>query len=135
MNHTNIHVPIIAAANENIALLQSVEVGIKTSAISMPNCADDIVAPVVGDINLLLQSCCIISPATLMPMPVQIIAKRRGSLEITNISNWCILPERSSFGVTSITPTKTDNADSNSRINNDKIVLFIDLIVITPQVY
>lgn len=31
----------------------------------MPNCAEEIVAPVVGDTNLLLHSCCMMSPATL----------------------------------------------------------------------
>ncbi|MFR8542894.1 MAG: hypothetical protein ACLVD8_26425 [Enterocloster sp.] len=33
----------------------------------MPNCAEEIVAPVVGETNLFMHSCCMIRPATLMP--------------------------------------------------------------------
>ena len=48
----------------------------------MPNWAEEMVAPVVGDTNLLLHNCCMISPATLMPIPVHRMASRRGSREI-----------------------------------------------------
>lgn len=53
-----------------------------TRAIRMPNFAEEMVAPVVGDTNLFIQSCCIISPATLMPAPVHRTARRRGRREI-----------------------------------------------------
>ena len=39
--------------------LHRVEAGINSRASRMPNCAEEIVAPVVGDTNLLLHSCCI----------------------------------------------------------------------------
>ena len=70
MNQTKIQVPRIAVAKAKIALLHRVEAGINSRAGRMPNCVEEIVAPVVGDTNLLLHSCCMMSPATLMPMPV-----------------------------------------------------------------
>ena len=33
----------------------------------MPNWAEEMVAPVVGETNLFMQSCCMIRPATLIP--------------------------------------------------------------------
>ena len=40
------------------------------------------VAPVVGETNLFIHSCCIIRPATLIPTPVHRIARRWGSREM-----------------------------------------------------
>ena len=54
MNQTKIQVPRIAVAKAKIALLHRVEAGINSRASRMPNCAEEIVAPVVGDTNLLL---------------------------------------------------------------------------------
>ena len=115
MNHTKIHVPRIAVVNANIARPHSVDCGINKSARRIPNCADEIVAPVVGETNLFMQSCCIINPAVLIPTPVQMIASRRGSLEIKKISNCSIFPRNNSIGVTSITPTNKDTADRTRR--------------------
>ena len=84
-NHTKIHVPRMAQTAEKIALLQMVEEGINRNASKMPNWAEDIVAPVVGDTNLFAQSCCMISPATLIPTPVHNMASKRGSREINKI--------------------------------------------------
>ena len=106
--------PKIAVANANIALLHSVEDGMNKSARSIPNCAEDMVAPVVGDTNLLLQSCCMISPATLIPIPVHKIARSLGSLDTTNIFNCSPLPASSSAGVIFITPTNNDAQDTMS---------------------
>lgn len=77
----------------------------------MPNCAEEIVAPVVGDTNLFIQSCCIIRPATLMPTPVQRIASNRGNLEIRKISICSTSPLSRLAGLTSKTPTKSDQTD------------------------
>ena len=85
MNQTNIQVPRTANTKEKIALPQRVELGRNSSASKMPNCAEEMVAPVVGETNLFIQSCCIIRPATLMPVPVQRIARRRGRREIRKI--------------------------------------------------
>ena len=52
------------------ALPHSEEFGRNTSASSIPSWADEIVAPVDGETNLFMQSCCIISPAVLRPIPV-----------------------------------------------------------------
>ena len=48
MNHTKIHVPSVAVAKANSARPQSVEFGMNNSASKMPNCAEEMVAPVVG---------------------------------------------------------------------------------------
>ena len=74
MNQTKIHVPAIAARNAKMARPHSVDDGMNNSASRMPNCADEIVAPVVGETNLFMHSCCMIRPATLMPTPVHSIA-------------------------------------------------------------
>ena len=114
MNQTKIQVPRIAVAKAKIALLHRVEAGINRSASRMPNWAEEMVAPVVGDTNLLLHSCCMMSPATLIPMPVHRMASRRGSREIRKISSCSKLPASSSPGVRSITPTNSEQQDNIS---------------------
>ncbi len=56
------------------------------SAIRMPNLAQSIVPAVVGDTNLFLVICCIISPQMLKLIPAIIILIRRGNLLINKIS-------------------------------------------------
>ena len=74
----------------------------------IPNCADEIVAPVVGETNLLAQSCCMMRPAMLMPAPVQRIARSLGKREIRRSSRLSASPERSDENVTSAAPTRSD---------------------------
>ena len=70
MNQTKIQVPRIAVAKAKMARLHRVEAGMNSSASRMPSWAEEMVAPVVGETNLLLHSCCMMRPATLIPMPV-----------------------------------------------------------------
>lgn len=91
--------------------LLRVEPGANSSASRMPNCAEEIVAPVVGETNLFMQSCCMISPATLMPMPVQRMASRRGKREIRKISHVSTLPVSRSEGRMSSTPTNKEQTE------------------------
>ena len=56
MNQTNIQVPRTAKAKEKMALPHRVELGMNSSASRMPNCAEEMVAPVVGETNLFMQS-------------------------------------------------------------------------------
>ena len=79
-------------AKANKARLHKVDWGIKSRAIRIPSWAEVMVAPVVGDTNLFMHSCCIINPETLMPMPVHRIAKSRGRRETTKIPNWSVSP-------------------------------------------
>ena len=83
----------MAAAKANTARPHNVDEGINSSAIKIPSCADEIVAPVVGDTNLFMHSCCIISPATLMPIPVHKTARSLGRREIIKISSCSIFPD------------------------------------------
>ena len=115
MNHTKIHVPKIAAAKANSARPHRVEFGMNRSASKMPNCAEEIVAPVVGETNLFIHSCCIIRPATLMPTPVHRIASRRGNRETRSILSCSRLPPNSSPIFRSITPTNREATDKNKR--------------------
>ena len=108
MNHTKIHVPSVAVAKANSARPQSVEFGMNNSASKMPNCAEEMVAPVVGETNLFMQSCCMMSPATLMPTPVQRMASRRGSRETTSIFSCSISPPNSDGRSRSMTPTNSE---------------------------
>lgn len=87
MNQTKIQVPRMAVTKAKIARLHNVEAGMNSSASKIPNCADEIVAPVVGDTNLLLHNCCIISPATLIPTPVHKMASSLGKRETIKISS------------------------------------------------
>lgn len=68
-------------------------------------------APVVGETNLLEQSCCIIRPATLIPVPVHKSAKRRGSREakktVQSELKFSFLTKKSFIEI-SITPTKRE---------------------------
>ena len=89
----------------------------------MPSWAEEMVAPVVGETNLLLHSCCMMRPATLMPTPVQRMASRRGSREIKKISSCSKSPENRPARSTSMTPTKRDHADRASRIRNKTMVI------------
>ena len=98
MNQTNIQVPRMAHTKEKAARPHSVEPGANSSASRMPNCAEEIVAPVVGETNLFMQSCCMINPATLMPTPVQRMASRRGMREIRKISKISASPDNKSEG-------------------------------------
>lgn len=111
MNQTKSHVPSRANTNEKAARLHSVEDCMNSSAIRMPNLEQEIVAPVVGDTNLFMHSCCMIRPATLMPMPVQRIASRRGRRETSSSQSFSVSPRKMSAGVRSITPTNSDAAD------------------------
>ena len=53
MNQTKIQVPRIAAAKAKSARLHKVDDGMNSSASKMPSWAEEMVAPVVGDTNLL----------------------------------------------------------------------------------
>jgi len=53
MNQTKTHVPKIAVAKAKRVRLHKLEAGINNSASKMPSWAEEIVAPVVGEINLL----------------------------------------------------------------------------------
>ena len=110
INQTKIQVPKIAKIKAKMALDQIVELGMKRSASRMPNWEDEMVAPVVGDINLFIQSCCMIKPAILIPTPVHKIAKRRGSLEIKKISN-CSPSLKREVKFISRTPTNKETTD------------------------
>lgn len=63
-------------------------------------------APVQGDINLSIQSCCLVTPTTLMPTPIHKIASRRGSRDMIIKSK---LPKFSSSKVrNSMAPIKIE---------------------------
>lgn len=85
----------MAAAKEKRARLHSVEEGMNSKASKIPSWAEEMVAPVVGETNLLLQSCCMIRPATLMPTPVHKIASRRGRRDTRKTSHKERSPVRS----------------------------------------
>ena len=89
-------------------------------------------APVVGDTNLLLHNCCMISPATLMPIPVHRMASRRGSREIRKTSICSKFPASSSAGVRSITPTNSEQQDKTSNRTERTMVDRYALIVSSP---
>lgn len=135
INQTKIQVPVIAKTNENNARPHRVELGINSSASKMPNCAEEIVAPVVGETNLFIHNCCMISPATLMPTPVQRIASNRGSLEIKKISSCSVSPRRRLDGVTSKTPTKSDHTDRMTSTIARTIVRPYFFITVPPLLF
>ena len=122
MNQTKTHVPRTAQTKEKAARPHRVEPGANSKASRMPNCAEEIVAPVVGETNLFMQSCCMISPATLMPMPVQRMASRRGRREIRKISHVSTLPVSRSEGRMSSTPTNREPTERISSKMPRKIV-------------
>lgn len=132
MNQTKIQVPRIAVMKAKMARLHNVEAGMNNSASRIPNCAEEMVAPVVGDTNLLLHSCCIISPATLMPIPVHKMASSRGSREVMNISICAKFPASSLPGVRSITPTNSEQKDNASSRINRTIVDRYSFIKLSP---
>ena len=132
MNHTKIQVPKIAVVKAKSARLHRVEAGMNSSASRMPNWAEEMVAPVVGDTNLLLHNCCMISPATLMPTPVHRIASRRGSREIRKISICSKFPASSSAGVRLITPTNSEQQDKTSNRAKRTMVERYGLIQSSP---
>lgn len=119
-------------AKAKIARLHRVEAGMNSSANRMPNCAEEMVAPVVGDTNLLLHNCCMIRSATLIPTPVHKMASRRGSRETIKISNCSKFPDNSWPGVRSIAPTKSEQQDRTASITNKIIVERNSLIVSSP---
>lgn len=84
------------------------------------------VAPVVGDTNLLAQSCCMMRPAVLMPMPVQRMARSLGKREISMSSSDSISPESTSAGVMSAAPTKSErtliSVSSTRRMQVDRVI-------------
>lgn len=86
------------------------------------------VAPVVGDTNLLAQSCCMMRPAMLMlmPMPVQRMARSLGKREISMSSSDSISPESTSAGVMSAAPTKSErtliSVSSTRRMQVDRVI-------------
>ena len=120
--NTNARVPATANAKANNVRTQSPMVEKKTIAKAMPNCADWIVAPVVGDTNLFIHSCCMIRPATLMPMPVQRIAKSLGILAKRKILS--SIPPASSVPMSiSAAPTNKESTDKITSKNASTTVL------------
>ena len=101
----------MAQPKANKARLHKVDWGMNSRAIRIPSWAEVMVAPVVGDTNLFMHSCCIIKPETLMPIPVQRMAKSRGRREITRISSCSVSPKNKPDKLTSSTPTKMDTID------------------------
>lgn len=93
-----------------------------TSASRMPNCAVEMVAPVVGETNLFMHSCCMIRPAALMPMPVQRIASSLGRREIRKTSQSSALPCSRSAGRISSTPTNNDTTDKTASASARRMV-------------
>ena len=92
MNQTKTQVPRMAQAKAKNARLHRVEDGINSRRQQNAKLGEEMVAPVVGETNLLLHSCCMIRPATLMPTPVHRMAKSRGSLEMKNTSPLLLSP-------------------------------------------
>ena len=115
MNQTKIQVPRIAKTKAKAALPMSVEPGMNSRASRMPNCAEEMVAPVVGETNLFMHSCCMISPATLIPTPVQRMARSLGSREIRKISSCSRSPASRAANWMSITPTNRERTDRIAR--------------------
>lgn len=122
---------MIAKTKENNARDHKVELGINSKANKIPNWAEDIVAPVVGETNLFIHSCCIINPATLIPIPVQRIANKRGILEMMKILITSLSPDKRALISVSITPTNNDITDKTTNIVN-KIIVDRYLRIITP---
>ena len=82
------------------------------------------VAPVLGETNLFIQSCCIIKPETLIPTPVHKIASNLGILESRNIFSSIPSPTDSNvFKSISITPVNKDNMD---RIKSEVPRIIVD---------
>ena len=132
MNQTKIHVPAIAARKAKMARPHSVDDGMNNSASRIPNCADEIVAPVVGETNLFMHSCCMIRPATLMPTPVHKIASRRGRREMSRISICSRLPLRISAASRSSTPSNSDASESATSAAASSRVSLCSLMVGAP---
>jgi len=91
----------------------------------MPSCADEMVAPVVGDTNLFIHNFCISNPATLIPTPVHKIANKRGKRDINNICNCFVSPPNISCMRISVTPINKEIKERihNKIINNTVIFL------------
>ena len=106
----------MAQAKANSARLHRVEDGINSRASKMPNWAEEMVAPVVGETNLLLHSCWMIRPATLIPTPVHRMAKSRGSREMRNTSHCSPSPASRLCGLMSSTPTNRETPERIARI-------------------
>ena len=85
-------------------------------ASRMPNWAEEMVAPVVGETNLFMQSCCMIRPATLIPTPVHRMASSRGSRERRKISHWSQFPDSRLGTSRSITPYKEGNHQTETPV-------------------
>ena len=115
MNHTNTQVPRVAATKAKRLRPQMPALGTNTMAMSTPNWADWMVAPVVGDTNLFMQSCCMMRPATLMPAPVHSTASRRGRREASRVSHWSASPASRPDTSMSSTPINNDAHDSPAR--------------------
>ena len=133
MNQTKSQVPRMAAAKAKRARLHRVELGRKRRASRIPSWAEEMVAPVVGETNLLLQSCCMMSPATLIPTPVHKIASRRGRREIRKTFHRCASPDSRSEGVISMTPTKREQMEQRTSSVPKRRVDLDALIRISPS--
>ena len=120
-------------ANANKARPHKVDPGINNNASKMPNWADEMVAPVVGETNLFMQSCCIIKPATLIPTPVHKIANSRGNLETMKISHCFASPEDREDKLISITPTKGERIAKRNKVTA-KIMVKSLPFMITPKI-
>ena len=130
MNQTKTQVPRMAAPKAKRVRPQRVDSGANSSASRMPSWADEMVAPVVGETNLLLHSYCMMRPATLMPAPVQRMARSRGSREMksNSIGPICPAAELSSGR----TPTKSDAPERARRMAARSRVRRRDLIQTSP---
>ena len=133
INHTKTQVPRVAITKAKMARLHRVELGMNSRASRMPNLAEEMVAPVVGETNLFMHNCCMIRPATLIPTPVHRMASSRGSRERRKISHWSQFPDSRLGTSRSITPTKREITDRNTSPTARRRVVVYRLMAGTPS--
>src|SRR5699024_9651155 len=106
------YVPANAKTNDIKAFCIGNAFGINIIATTIPSCAESIVAPVVGDTNLFLLICCIISPHILIPIPASIIAISLGNLLINIMFILSLLKLRISETVIFLAPINKEIKDN-----------------------
>jgi len=129
------------AMRKEISILEKIVALAKSKIESkIPKRAESSVAAVLGETNLLEETCCIIKPQILMPIPVKTMLKVRGIRLLKKIATAVSLFFNKSLNVTLPTPIKSEQMmriikiiHNNKRFSfsSPHLLLFFKLFIIT----
>lgn len=120
----NIKAPKTLNAKANNNLKDSDNEPKNTNAINIPNCAESVIPTTEGDTNLFFDIVCMIKPAILIEVAVNIIASVLGKRELNTINHVSLFKPIKSFKLTPTTPMNNETIVNMMNATMSMIRLF-----------